>query len=116
MSNLSTFCITVPTIPVNTITPVANVATIDVSVKRVNKLTITDNTTINPTNKPATGDTKITILDIFNGISKTLTFHADFEWAGGVVPTWTANWDRIILITIDGNKVWCHSTGTNYTP
>ena len=115
MSNISQFCLTFPPTSKYTVTPVGSVATINVGVRRLNKLTVSGNLTINPSNPPQAGIICITILDMYNAGNYVLTFDSNFEWSGGVVPTFSKTaWDRLVLTTDDGVKTWIHVADKNF--
>ncbi len=86
--------------------------TIDLTLGNTFKITMTGNCTFTFSNPPVTGTTgSFTLILIQDGTgTRTATWPASVDWAGGTAPTLTTTattgTDIITFITTDGGTIW----------
>lgn len=95
--------------------------TLDLTAGNVFNLTLDNNCTLTFSNPPASGRYgSITLYVRQDGTgSRTLTYPASVDWAGGTPPTLSTGInavDRLMFDTIDGGTIWHgHLAGLNYS-
>jgi hypothetical protein len=98
------------------VTSSSNAVTLDLSQGNSFTHTLTENTTITPSNPPATdegGSFVIKLKQDGGGGAYTVTWPSSFRWPGGTAPTMsTANdaEDIVIARTWDGGTTWYATT------